>query len=211
LSFITLCATDYVSELQQSERREAVFLDRDGVLNWPVFYPQWGLDSPSHPGDLRLYDEVAEAISSIRGSGFLAVLVSNQPGMAKGKYSWSAFQRIDRKLTRLLAMNGTCLDGRYYCVHHPEASVARFRLVCDCRKPLPGLLLTAASELAIDLGNSYFIGDSDRDIRAGIAAGCQPIRIVRDVDYESKAVVPIVRDLLQATKYIEGRRGVHVA
>jgi D-glycero-D-manno-heptose 1,7-bisphosphate phosphatase len=139
------------------------------------------------------------------------VLISNQPGIAKGKYSWPAFQLIDDRLTQLLERDGAWLDARYYCFHHPEATVPELRISCECRKPLPGLLLTAARELSIDLETSFFVGDTDRDVLAGKAAGCQPIRIVRDRDFKFDDGVPTVRNLHQAVNYIAGRRSVHVA
>src|SRR5438128_12194989 len=93
------CTTSSVTgcevELRQRSGRRAVFFDRDGVLNPPYAYPEWGLDSPARPEHLSLYPDAAQAIRSVRSAGFLAVLVSNQPGIAKGKYSLNAFDAID--------------------------------------------------------------------------------------------------------------------
>lgn len=193
--------------------RRAVFFDRDGVLNEPVSYPQWGFDSPARPADLKLYPDACSAIQAIRANGFVAVLVSNQPGIAKGKYSRSIFEGIDRKLTALLAAGDTSLDGRYYCLHHPEAVVASLRTPCDCRKPQPGLLLKAAEDFQLDLQGSYFVGDSQTDILAAEAARCEPILLVRN---SHPAPAPAARammvgDLHQAVGVILGRMVTHVA
>ena len=193
--------------------RQAVFFDRDGVVNEPVSYPLWGLDSPARPTDLRLYPDACSAIRAVRAEGYVAVLASNQPGIAKGKYSRANFEAIDRRLTALLAAAGTRLDGRYYCLHHPEAVVESLRTECDCRKPRPGLILQAAEDFQLDLQGSYFIGDSQTDILAAKAAGCESILLVRNGHSERAPVAhaTAVGDLNQAVALILGRKATHVA
>lgn len=160
--------------------RRAVFFDRDGVINPLVAYPEWGLDSPARPEHLSLYPDAARAIRDVRSAGFLALLASNQPGIAKGKYSSTVFEAIDRRLTTLLHQGGASLDGRFYCLHHPAATVEAYLAQCDCRKPKPGLLLAAARQFGLELQQCFFIGDSESDILAARAAGCQPVLIRRD-------------------------------
>lgn len=160
--------------------RRAVFFDRDGVLNPPHSYAEWGLDSPARPEHLTLFPDAARAVRDVRSAGFLALLASNQPGIAKGKYSLSAFEGIDRRLTALLHQGGASLDGRFYCLHHPAASVAGYRVDCECRKPKPGLLLAAARQFGLDLAQCFFIGDSESDILAAKAAGCRPVLTRRE-------------------------------
>lgn len=186
----------------------AVFFDRDGVLN-PLFaYPGWGLDSPARPEHLRLYPDAARAISDIRSAGFLALLASNQPGIAKGKYSLRVFKAIDDRLSALLSEAGARLDGRFYCLHHPAATVVEYRVECDCRKPKPGLLRAAARQFGLDLGQCYFIGDSERDVSAAQAAGCQPVLLqrggTRATDGPELPTARVVSGLREAADSIRG-------
>ncbi len=158
--------------------RKAVFLDRDGVLNQVVCHPEFGLiDSPSNPDQFQLLPYVPEILRSIRALGFLLVVVSNQPGIAKGKFTVEILKAIDEKMHKELRQGGIALDAVYYCLHHPEATLPEYRLRCQCRKPRPGLLLQAARDLDIDLPGSYMVGDGLTDVQAGIAAGCRTILI----------------------------------
>jgi len=160
----------------------AVFLDRDGVINAAMYNPVEGkLDSPYQLEDFRLLPGVAQAIRRINGLGFLAVVVSNQPGVAKGKCDMAFLESLDQRLHWELARQGARLDAIYYCLHHPQAQVESLRTSCDCRKPQPGLPLRAARELTIDLARSYMVGDSPTDVAAGLAAGCRTI-LLSDAD-----------------------------
>jgi len=160
--------------------RRAVFFDRDGVLNPPYAYAEWGLDSPAYPEHLTLFPDAARAIRDVRSAGFLALLASNQPGIAKGKYSLSAFESIDGRLSTLLHQGGASLDGRFYCLHHPAATLLEYRVDCECRKPKPGLILAAASHFGLELSQCFFIGDNESDILAAQAAGCLPVLLQRE-------------------------------
>lgn len=152
---------------------KAVFLDRDGVINELIYHhEQEVIDSPFTPGQVKLLPGVPEAIQTLRNAGYLTVLVSNQPGIAKGHMSPSVFEKIKQKVKTELGKAGTGLDGEYYCLHHPDAVSEEYRANCECRKPKPGLLLQAAQELHIDLRHSWFIGDNLSDVQAGNSAGC---------------------------------------
>jgi D,D-heptose 1,7-bisphosphate phosphatase len=156
----------------------AVFLDRDGVINAALYNPLEGkLDTPYRLEDFRLLAGVAQAVRVINEMGFLAVVVSNQPGVAKGKCDYAFLEAVNAELTVRLARQGAHLDAIYYCLHHPDAVDESLRMDCDCRKPKPGLMLRAARELDIDLASSFMLGDSPRDIEAGLAAGCQTILV----------------------------------
>ena len=158
----------------------AVFLDRDGTINAMVYNPEFGLvDSPSNPDEFRLLPGVGEAIRALNEAGFLAVVVSNQPGVAKGKCTPALLEAMTEKMRQGLAESGARLDAIYYCLHHPEAALPDYRAVCDCRKPKPGLLMRAAQELDIDLGRSFMIGDGITDLVAGQAAGAQTVLVNR--------------------------------
>src|SRR5664279_4703208 len=121
---------------------KAVFLDRDGVINKMVYYPDHGIiDSPFTLEQFELLPDVPQAIKNFKDMGFKVILVSNQPGIAKGHMSRQTFEKIRQSMTQQFASNGAELDGEYYCFHHPEATNYELKLNCVCRKPEPGLLL----------------------------------------------------------------------
>jgi len=194
---------------------KALFLDRDGVINAMVYNPDYGIvDSPTNPEEFKLLPGVGKAIKRIEEMGFLAVVISNQPGIAKGKFSLKVLEAIDKKMKEELAEFGARLDRIYYCLEHPEAIKKEYRKNCSCRKPNPGLLLKAAEELKISLNSSYMIGDGLTDIQAGERAGCRTILLGRlkcDLcklmqDLKAKPDF-IVSDLAQAVKLIEKMEG----
>lgn len=157
---------------------DAVFLDRDGVINKLVFYPEFGIiDSPMNLTQYRLVPGAAEAIRNFNRLGLKVIVVSNQPGIAKGKMSEKMFEKIRLKMKNLLEKNGAHVDGEYYCLHHPKARRHEFRVKCDCRKPKPGLILKAAKDLGLDTSKCYMVGDGLTDIKAGTAVGCKSILI----------------------------------
>ena len=152
--------------------KKAVFLDRDGTLNPLVYNAEFGIvDSPANPDEFSLIPGVAGAVKLINSLGLLAIVISNQPGIAKGKFSINLLEKMTGKMQDELYKKGACLDAVYYCYHHPQGRVAEYSMVCDCRKPKPGLLIQAASEFDVDLSRSYFIGDGITDIQAGQSAG----------------------------------------
>ena len=190
---------------------KAVFLDRDGVINELVYYPEHGIvDSPFTPNQFRLLPKVAKAIARFHELGFKVVVVSNQPGIAKGYLSQETFAEIRSKMNRELARRGAFLDAEYYCFHHPEAKVKSLKVKCECRKPKPGLLLQAAEEHDICLVRSWFIGDGLTDVQAGNKAGCKTIllgrmkcelcHLMEEQDARPDAIAP---NLLSATQIVE--------
>ncbi|MCK8515264.1 D-glycero-beta-D-manno-heptose 1,7-bisphosphate 7-phosphatase [Methylonatrum kenyense] len=144
--------------------RSAVFLDRDGVINRDseLFIRSVEEFQPL-PGSL-------DAIRRLKQAGWAVVVCTNQSGVGRGLYSLATLDSIHAHLRGLLAEQGTALDGIYACPHLPEAG-------CACRKPRPGMLLQAAEELDLDLGNSFMVGDAARDLEAGIAAGTRPVLV----------------------------------
>lgn len=155
-------------------KQKAVFLDRDGVIN---VYKEFLTDI----SEFELLPGVAEAIRKINSSGYLAIVVTNQPVVARGEVTWSELNEIHNKMETLLGIEGAYIDGLYFCPHHPHkgyiGEVAELKTECDCRKPKPGMLLNAAKDYNIDLHASWMIGDSVNDIKAGIAAGCKTVLI----------------------------------
>ena len=151
-------------------KQKAVFLDRDGTINKYVGFLR-NID------DMELLPGAAEAIRQINKSGYLAIVVTNQPVIARGEVTVPELQEIHNKLETLLGREGAYLDAIYYCPHHPdkgfEGEIPELKFDCDCRKPKPGLLLRAAKDYNIDLAASWMVGDRESDIKAGIAAGCK--------------------------------------
>lgn len=150
-------------------KQKAIFLDRDGTINKYVGFLR-NID------DFELIEGVSEAIKMINQSGYLAIVVTNQPVIARGEVTWDELYEIHKKMETLLGKDGAYIDGIYICPHHPdkgfEGERPEYKFDCDCRKPKPGLLLQAAKDFNIDLSQSIMIGDSDRDVEAGENAGC---------------------------------------
>lgn len=180
------------------QKQKAVFLDRDGTLNKYVGFLR-DID------DFELLPGVAEAVGLINASGYLAIVVTNQPVIARGEVTVPQLQEIHNKMETLLGAEGAYLDAIYYCPHHPhkgyEGEVPELKIDCDCRKPKPGMLLKAAEEYNIDLSQSWMIGDGENDIKAGKAAGCRTALIGTD-DYRqnetSQTLLDAVNSILKA-------------
>ena len=152
------------------EKQKAVFLDRDGTINKYVGFLR-NID------DFELLPGVAVAIKAINASGYLAIVVTNQPVIARGEVSLAELEMIHNKMETLLGQEGAYLDAIYYCPHHPHKGYAgerpEYKIDCACRKPKPGMLLQAAEDFNIDLSQSWMVGDGENDIKAGQAAGCK--------------------------------------
>lgn len=163
-----------VSAKNLINRQRAIFLDRDGTINEYVGFV-------TKPEQIRLIDKVAEAIKIINESGYLAIVISNQPVIARGDCTVEELANIHMMLETELGKRGAYLDAIYYCPHHPdkgfEGEIKELKFDCECRKPKPGMLLQAAKDYNIDLSKSYMVGDSKADIEAGIAAGCISILV----------------------------------
>lgn len=151
-------------------KQKAVFLDRDGTINK---YKGFLRDID----DFELMDGAAEAIRQINRSGYLTIVVTNQPVIARGEVTWEELYEIHRKMETLLGQQGAYVDDIFICPHHPDKGFPgerqEYKIDCDCRKPKPGLLLRAAEKYNIDLSRSWMIGDSLSDLLAGEAAGCR--------------------------------------
>lgn len=144
--------------------RKAAFLDRDGVVNKDKAYVHKWEDFEFIPGAI-------EAMLKLQNAGYALVIVTNQSGLARGYYSEDQYQALSERLLQHLAQHGVTIDGIFHCPHHPDGSVQSLTKICDCRKPAPGLLIKAASQLNLDMTNSILIGDKQSDIDAAKAAG----------------------------------------
>jgi len=158
----------------------AVFLDRDGVINALIYHQDAGIvDSPFKVAQFRVLPRVPQAIRLLNKLGLAVVVVSNQPGVAKGHFSLRTLRQFDKKLLAALRVACARIDGTYYCLHHPEGRLKEFRKACACRKPKPGMLKQAARDLGLSLADSYMVGDGLTDIEAGSRAGCRTVYIGR--------------------------------
>lgn len=155
-------------------KQKAIFLDRDGVIN-----KYRGFIKSAE--DIELEDKVVEAIKHINGSEYLAIVISNQPVIARGEATFEEVDRMFNKIETLLGKDGAYLDGIYYCPHHPHSGYAgevkELKIKCNCRKPNIGLIEKAVQEFNLDLSQCVIIGDSDVDIQTGINAGIEQIRV----------------------------------
>jgi D-glycero-D-manno-heptose 1,7-bisphosphate phosphatase len=149
---------------------KAIFLDRDDTL----------IEDPGYinsPDQVKLLPGVPRALAELKAMGYKLVLVTNQSAVARGIVTEKTLRNIHTRLEHLLAENNAFLDAIYYCPYHPDGVVAKYRKESDCRKPNPGMLLTAADEMDIDLSQSWMIGNGAHDVEAGVRAGCKTILI----------------------------------
>jgi D,D-heptose 1,7-bisphosphate phosphatase len=149
---------------------KAVFIDKDGTLIPDIPYNV-------NPDLITLSERAITGISLLRKQGFLLVVVSNQSGIAKGYFSEKELKQVWNKISSLLAEHQLSIDAYYYCPHAPDAAIEQYAVACDCRKPMPGMILKAANDLDIDTARSWMIGDILHDIEAGNRAGCKTILI----------------------------------
>lgn len=168
-------------------KQKCIFLDRDGTLN---VYKGFLTDIE----ELELIPGTAEALKCINSSEYLAIVITNQPVIARGGCSVQELEEIHNKLETLLGKEGAYIDALYYCPHHPdkgfEGERPEYKIECGCRKPKPGMLLKAAEDYNIDLSQSIMIGDGKNDMEAGKAAGCQTILVD-----EQNTLLSVVKDL----------------
>ncbi len=182
-------------------KQKAIFLDRDGVLNVDHAYI-------SKPEMLELFSFTSAAIKKINQSNFLAIVITNQPVVARNLCTEDELQIIHNKLDTLLGNERAKLDALYYCPHHPDKGFPDenpvYKIDCPCRKPKPGMLLDAARDFNIDLSESFMIGDSERDIAAGKAAGVKTIGVHSGQGLKGSTLQPdyLFENVLEAVDFI---------
>ena len=166
-------------------KQKAIFLDRDGTINKYVGFLR-------NEEEFELLPGVAEAVKKINESGYLTIVVTNQPVIARGEVTFEGLETIHNKMETLLGKEGAYLDAIYFCPHHPhsgyEGEIKELKIECDCRKPKPGMLLKAAQDLNIDLRQSYMVGDGENDIKAGKAAECKTVLLNTECEYYGQDV-----------------------
>ena len=153
------------------KKNTAIFLDRDGTINDEVGY----LDSADK---LRIIPAAFEAVRLINASSMKAVVITNQAGVAKGLFTEEFVREINGQIQSAFLAQGALINRFYFCPHHPTEGIDPYRLICDCRKPEPGLLIQAAVDLNIDLARSYVIGDRLRDIETAHRAGAKGVLVM---------------------------------
>ena len=189
--------------------RKAIFLDKDGTLIPDLPYN-------ADPELITLENETIEGLRLFRQENFLLVVISNQSGIAKGYFKEDALKDVWNKISALLQQRQLSIDAFYYCPHFPKAEVKEYAIACDCRKPLPGLILQAARDLKIDLAQSWMIGDILNDVEAGNRAGCSTVLIDNGNETEwimnpLRKPVLTAKNLLEAAAFIKLRVSKQVA
>ncbi len=179
---------------------KAIFLDKDGTLIEDIPY---NVD----PANIRLTVGAPIGLQKLHQLGYQLIIISNQSGIAQGYFSESALLAVEKQLCSLLQAFGIPVAGFYYCPHHPDGAVSEYAIACHCRKPEPGLIMTAAVNHAIDLTQSWVIGDILNDVEAGRRAGCRTILIDNGNETEwllSSQRIPhyLATDLAEAAQLI---------
>lgn len=192
-----------VQRASLSQPQRAVFLDRDGTINEYV-----GL--LRHIDDFRLLPGVAQALNLMHEKGYLIIVVTNQPVIARGDVTLAGLDEIHKKMETLLGREGAYIDDLFFCPHHPDrgypGEVTQYKIDCPCRKPKPGMLLQAAKKYPIDLAQSWMVGDDERDIGAGKVAGCRTA-LIGDRPLGQDVTVPSL--LAFAQKYLNDSGDAH--
>jgi D-glycero-D-manno-heptose 1,7-bisphosphate phosphatase len=189
--------------------RPAVFLDRDGTITPELaqFGEEMWREFGSSPEKLRLLPGAASAIREFNQAGFAVVLITNQSGVARGLFTEQEVGSVNSMLERMLARFDAHLDAIYYCPHHPEGCIPKYRKTCTCRKPAPGLFRRAARDLNLDLARSFAVGDNLRDLAPAHDLGCRTVLVLTGL---GKSMIKaswgvadeVVKDIRAAAKWI---------
>jgi D,D-heptose 1,7-bisphosphate phosphatase len=185
-----------VRQKNLSVKQKCVFLDRDGTIN------QFN-DFITKPEDFELIDGASDAIKKINSLGFLAIIITNQPVIARGEIDFQTLELIHMKMETELGKHGAYIDDLFFCPHHPDKGFSgerpEYKINCDCRKPKPGMILQAAEKYNIDLSKSFMVGDDMRDVNAGINAGCIPVFLTNNKPYDDMTNVKTFANLQDFT------------
>jgi len=188
---------DYQSKIPEKRNKNykkcAVFLDRDGVIN-----KEKGLIRDINK--FELLEHVSEAIRIINESGYLAIVITNQPVIARGELTIEGLKEIHNKMETLIGQEMAYIDDIFFCPHHPhkgyDGEILEYKIECNCRKPKPGMIFAAAEKYNIDLAKSWIVGNSLTDIEAGINAGCN-VSLINNTPHEHHSIMKTYNNLLQ--------------
>lgn len=186
--------------------RKAIFLDRDGTLNIEKDYLY-------QEKDLELESGTIEALQILRSLGYLLLVVTNQSGIARGYYTEEDLKQFHNAFQKRLLKFGQKIDKFYYCPHHPQKGIGKYKVDCSCRKPKTGMLETGMKEFQIDRENSYMVGDKFADVQAGLSAGLSSILVrtgygkaeEETLNQEEKTKIEIYDNLLAFAKALAKR------
>jgi len=180
-----------------TEKQKCVFLDRDGTVN---IYN----DFVRKPEDFKLMDGTEQAIKKMNSLGYLVIIITNQPVIARGEVDFETLDLIHMKMETDLGKQGAYIDDLFYCPHHPDKGFQgerpEYKIICECRKPKPGMILEAAKKYNIDLFASFMAGDHNRDIQCAVNAGCKPVFIsggegkTEDIAFPDVKIFPSLND-----------------
>jgi D-glycero-D-manno-heptose 1,7-bisphosphate phosphatase len=185
-------------------KQRAVFIDRDGTISEEVGYI-------NHVSRFRLFPYAPAAIKHLNENGWLAIVITNQAGVARGYFSEDTIQAVHGAMTNELKSNGAQLDAIYYCAHHPSVGEPPYRFDCDCRKPKPGLISRAAKNFDIDLEKSWMVGDRYSDVELARNAGVKSMFVLSGYgrgEWEHQRASwteqpdLVAEDLLEAVRFI---------
>jgi D,D-heptose 1,7-bisphosphate phosphatase len=194
-------ASGKIQSRNLAQKQRAIFLDRDGVLNVDT-------DLVKSPDELLVYDYAGPNVRKINEAGYLAIVITNQSVIARNMCTEDELRIIHNKLDTVIGEHHAKLDGLYYCPHHPHGGFPEenpaYKIDCHCRKPKPGMLLDAARDFNIDLSQSWFIGDTERDVVAGKTAGVKTIGVLTGRALKGSTVEPdfTKNDLTEAVDFI---------
>ena len=176
--------------------RPALFLDRDGVINADYGYVH-------RPEEFEFVEGIFELVAAANKAGYLVVVVTNQAGIGRGYYTEAQFHALTDWMKTKFNEHGAIIDAVYFCPYHPEHGIGAYRRESEFRKPAPGMLLQAQSELDIDMAQSIFIGDKPSDMAAGRAAGVSTLLHLDGEKTDAEADVTVVTLLSEALPYLE--------
>jgi D-glycero-D-manno-heptose 1,7-bisphosphate phosphatase len=175
---------------------KAIFLDRDGTINEDTGYTH-------KVEDLEFVNSAVQGLQRMQQLGYKLIIVTNQAGIAKGKFEEEDYFHFSNELRLRLQENGVIINAEYFCPHHSEGTIEKYKIDCNCRKPKPGMLEQAAKDFNLDLGKCWMIGDTPSDILAGKNAGCKTIQVLTGKDKtESKDANFLAYDLFHASYFI---------
>lgn len=175
---------------------KAIFLDRDGTINEDVRHT-YKIE------DLKFIEGANEGLKLMQNAGYKLIIITNQAGIAKGKYQEEDYIFFREKMHKKLRENGTSIDAEYFCPHHPQGAIKKYSIDCNCRKPKIGMLEQAAKDFNLNLNQCWMIGDALSDVKAGKNAGCKTIQVLtgKEIICSPEADF-IVKNLLEAANYI---------
>jgi D-glycero-D-manno-heptose 1,7-bisphosphate phosphatase len=193
--------------VHNSVKRPAVFIDRDGTINEQMGYI-------NHLSRFVMFPWSADAIRLLNRHQYLAIVLSNQSGVARGYYPIDLVEEVHHHMRLLLEKEGAFVDAIFYCPHYPRGNVPEYSIECNCRKPRTGLIETACEVFDIDMKNSYMVGDRYSDIELAIRSGLKSVLVTTgyglgDINYVFPGLSfrpdHIAKDLLEATHWMMGK------